>query len=428
MSSHPSESSSSYEDGMSVDDGYDSDILLSPFQRSLIETTRELNDYNHALEQGNMEEADIIEQHCFRGVEDGGWKIQIWEEVYEEEEEVITEEDILGDDMTRRCWRDLMEALRNHDPSRGVDSIFIAGIELSVVMLDTFLPAIAHLSDVTLNGNGFRKDGLLSLINFIEGNTSWAKFQISLSKEVEVLDMEIAQRFSDVLKNHTTLQQFNFGCYNLGERPDILCTMLDGIKNMNKVSFWHLELTSQGRHMANLVKTNPTLRELSAGCNCFNDNDANAFAHSLKSNTNLKYLSLMTQFGRLTEVGGEALLKSVFDYSSLDAVFDSNHTCKVEYDGMGEVQERLNGLHEIGLNRKCIIKYKILLALGLLGEENGCFNVGLLNDISVQLTPKVLNYVQLDDQLIPSVSRGSIVSLNNVYQVMRNCVAPLLEG
>ena len=240
--------------------------------------------------------------------------------------------------------------------------------------------------------------------------------------------MEIAQRFSDVLKNHTTLEQFNFGSYNLGERPDILCTMLDGIKNMNKVSFWHLELTSQGHHMANLVKTNPTLQELRAGCNCFNDNDAIAFANSLKSNTNLKYLSLMTQFGRMTEVGGEALLKSVFDNSSLNAVFDSNHTCKVEYDDMDEVQERLNTLFENNLNRECIIKYKILLALGLFDEDNGCFNVGFLNDISVQLTPKVLNYVQLDDQLIPSVSRGSIVSLNNVFQVMRNCVAPLLEG
>ena len=144
MSSHPSGSSSSDEDGMSVDDDYDSDILLSPFQRSLIETTRELNDYNHALEQGNMEEAAIIEQHCFRGVEGGGWKIQITAQAAMLTEEVITEEDIFGDDMTRRCWRDLMEALRNHDPSQGVDSFFISDIQFSVPILDTLLSAIAH--------------------------------------------------------------------------------------------------------------------------------------------------------------------------------------------------------------------------------------------------------------------------------------------
>ena len=410
-------SSSESEDGDSLYGFADYNMFLLTSEH----TVHALNLYN----QSSDEEAARIERQCFPGIEGGGWKIQI---PGPDHPAMFTEEGILGDDSRRKTWRDLMEALRNHNPDRGVNSIIFFRFQLSVVMLDTFLPAIEHLSDVTLNGNGFKKDGLLSLINFIEGNTSWTKFQISLSKGVEVLDMEIAQRFSDVLKNHTTLEQFNFGSYNLGERPDILCTMLDGIKNMNKVSFWHLELTSQGHHMANLVKTNPTLQELRAGCNCFNDNDAIAFAHSLKSNTNLKYLSLMTQFGRMTEVGGEALLKSVFDNSSLNAVFDSNHTCKVEYDDMDEVQERLNTLFENNLNRECIIKYKILLALGLFDEDNGCFNVGFLNDISVQLTPKVLNYVQLDDQLIPSVSRVSIVSLNNVFQVMRNCVAPLLEG
>ena len=367
-----------------------------------------------------------IEQNWFPGVEGGTWKIQLGPQYG-----IIEDDDILG----HQYWHSFLTALRNHSPDGGLDSIFISNIDLSIPILEDLLPAIAHLSDVTFDANDdeedvplIRKDGLLYLINFMGGNASWTKFQISMSKTDNILDMEIAQCFSDVLKHHSCLRQVNFGCYSLGARPDILCVLLDGIKHVENVSMWHLELTSQGHHMANMLKKNPDLQHLKAGCNLFNDNDAAAFADALKYNTNLKLLALGSQFRRLTSVGGKALLKAVFDGSSLDAVFDSNHTCRVTYDNMDDMQEKVNRLHDINLSRENIIKYKILMALGAFGGTEQ-FKIELLEEVqeAVELMPKVLELVQLENDIASLIPNREIVSLTNVFEMMMRCVAPLLS-
>ena len=394
------------------------------FRRRLTQITGVLNYYNSA--NVSQETKDEIEQNWFPGVEGGTWKIQLGPQYG-----IIEDDDILG----HQYWHSFLTALRNHSPDGGLDSIFISNIDLSIPILEDLLPAIAHLSDVTFDANDdeedvplIRKDGLLYLINFMGENASWTKFQISMSKTDNILDMEIAQCFSDVLKHHSCLRQVNFGCYSLGARPDILCVLLDGIKHVENVSMWHLELTSQGHHMANMLKKNPDLQHLKAGCNLFNDNDAAAFADALKYNTNLKLLALGSQFRRLTSVGGKALLKAVFDGSSLDAVFDSNHTCRVTYDNMDDMQEKVNRLHDINLSRENIIKYKILMALGAFGGTEQ-FKIELLKEVqeAVELMPKVLELVQLENDIASLIPNREIVSLTNVFEMMMRCVAPLLS-
>ena len=420
-------SEESSEDSVAGDREYESDDSSShdmgeepDFRRRLTQITGVLNYYNSA--NVSQETKDEIEQNWFPGVEGGTWKIQLGRGP---QFGIIEEDDILG----HQYWHNFLTALRNHSPDGGLDSILISNINLSIPILEDLLPAIAHLSDVTFSSVPLiRKDGLLYLINFMGENASWTKFQISMSKTDNILDMEIAQCFSDVLKHHSCLRQVNFGCYSLGARPDILCVLLDGIKHVENVSMWHLELTSQGHHMANMLKKNPDLQHLKAGCNLFNDNDAAAFADALKYNTNLKLLALGSQFRRLTSVGGKALLKAVFDGSSLDAVFDSNHTCRVTYDNMDDMQEKVNRLHDINLSRENIIKYKLLMALGAFGGTEQ-FKIELLKEVqeAVELMPKVLELVQLENDIASLIPNREIVSLTNVFEMMMRCVAPLLS-
>ena len=61
--------------------------------------------------------------------------------------------------------------------------------------------------------------------------------------------------------------------------------------------------------------------------NLFNDDDAVVLAEALKMNTKLKWINL--ESNQFTTVGIKALIKSMYDCSSLNAISDSNHTLRI---------------------------------------------------------------------------------------------------
>lgn len=72
---------------------------------------------------------------------------------------------------------------------------------------------------------------------------------------------------------------------------------------------------------------NPPLQLLEMKSNHLGDNDAKILAASLRSNTNLKTLSL--HGNNFSEVSESAFTKAICNNEDLNAVIDSNHTCTV---------------------------------------------------------------------------------------------------
>jgi hypothetical protein len=60
--------------------------------------------------------------------------------------------------------------------------------------------------------------------------------------------------------------------------------------------------------------------------NLFNDDDGVLLAEALKMNTTLEWINL--ESNQFTTVGIKALIKSIYDCSSLNAISESNHTLR----------------------------------------------------------------------------------------------------
>jgi hypothetical protein len=117
------------------------------------------------------------------------------------------------------------------------------------------------------------------------------------------------------------------------------------------------------------------------------------------------------------KAGADALLKAVYDPSSLNAILDCNHTCTLKYVGMNDLQKELNGRIKANWTRERIVKYKLLEALG--AHSNEGLKVELLNDVPWELMPKALHLFQAD--------RDQNICLTSTFHAFRDRLAPLLS-
>ena len=134
--------------------------------------------------------------------------------------------------------------------------------------------------------------------------------------------------------------------------------------------------------------------------NDFNDDDALLISQALKKNTNLSTLALRQN--KFTSVGVKALLTSLFDGASLNAISESNHTCDLRvFDFADPIQELLSSL-----NNELDRTSKILIALH--DKES---LLGYLANVPVELMPDVLAFIQRE--------RDQSLSISMMYVAMR---------
>jgi hypothetical protein len=167
--------------------------------------------------------------------------------------------------------------------------------------------------------------------------------------------------------------------------------------------------------IAEYLEGDPPMQLINLDRNRLNDDDAILIAQALKRNTNLKTLSLNTN--NFTSGGAKALLTSVFDGSSLNAISESNHTL-TEISFFSEESnrpiQRLDGFTArlLELDRT----QKIVLAL----QDKDSLLTYLAN-VPVELIPEVLAFPhgRVDDQY-------QYKCLNIVYSTMRWWNMPML--
>jgi len=226
-------------------------------------------------------------------------------------------------------------------------------------------------------------------------------------------NMDSAHCLSRSLKLHNCINELVMTHCDLGSSPEILSVILQS--DVSHIRLSNNNIDSLGAvKIAEYLEGNPPIKVMSLDHNHLNDDDALLISQALKRNTNLE--EIMLQTNNLTSIGAKALLTSVFDSSSLNAISESNHTLVgmiMFWTGNNENNDRLQHCIDrmLGLNRM----QKILLAL----QEKESLLQYLAN-LPVELIPEVL------------AKRGRIVDeyqhkhLNIVYSTMRWWNMPML--
>jgi hypothetical protein len=184
--------------------------------------------------------------------------------------------------------------------------------------------------------------------------------------------------------------------------------------------------------IAEYLEGDPPIEKLTLNRNQINDDDAILISQALKRNTHLKALHIYSN--NLTSIGVKALLTSVFDSSSLNAIAESNHTLgRIDMFSyafeMGDFIFSDQGSDNSSSYRLCSCidgllhlllqldrKQKLLLALQ---DKNSLLNY--LADAPVKLMPEVLAF-----RLRRAVDKSQRKHLNVVYSIMRWWNMPLL--
>jgi hypothetical protein len=312
-------------------------------------------------------------------------------------------------------WDELEEAI---DRKKHVTDI--RGIHIQNVELKNF--RLAMLVDICRRGGATNSSTMISF----ENANLCADGIISLSKLVEIFselqylflhhnqidNMESARCLSRSLKSHARIDSLVLTHCDLGSNPEMLSVILQSdvgymiLDNNNIDSLGAVEI-------AEYLEGNPPIKVMSLDHDHLNDDDALLISQALKRNTNLEMIHLHSN--NITSIGVKALLTSVFDSSSLNAISESNHTLvwmsifsKINNKKLQRCIDRL-----LELDRRT---QKIVLAL-----QDKDSLLKYLANIPVELIPEVLAFPlrQADDQPLHK-------HLNILYSTMRWWNMPML--
>ena len=107
---------------------------------------------------------------------------------------------------------------------------------------------------------------------------------------------------------------------------EILCSLLERENRLTQINMNRNGIRTSGdTRLSGYIATNPLLQSLDLSHNHLNDGDALSIAQALGQNTNLTNIELDNN--NITLVGGHALMKAVYDPTTLNSVVDSNHSC-----------------------------------------------------------------------------------------------------
>eukprot|EP00956_Cyclotella_meneghiniana_P009778 scaffold13555_cov38-Cyclotella_meneghiniana.AAC.7 len=140
--------------------------------------------------------------------------------------------------------------------------------------------------------------------------------------------------------------------------------------------------------MSEFLSSNPSLDELYLGNNPFNEQDIVYIADALRHNNTLRSLHFCFRF-RDPPTNLYLLEYAIFDSTSLNAAYDSNHHCRLyfdRYDGMTSIDYKFNTYRDPKLNRQKKI-YTLLSKRNRRRENAAVFEQ---NGIGIKHIPQIL--------------------------------------
>ena len=137
---------------------------------------------------------------------------------------------------------------------------------------------------------------------------------------------------------HPTLEYFNVEACGIGPTLVSVPCIVPRLFQLHTVNLASNEIGSTGAAGAAIISAclvaNPAIKILVLNDNLFDDEDATLFTMSLKINKNLLELDLCGN--AFTRAGVDILLRATFDDTSLNAIREFNHTCRLKLSADGD--------------------------------------------------------------------------------------------
>ena len=336
-------------------------------------------------------------------------------------------------------WKKLAKALEGRTSVE--QQFLIQNNSLPVPVLDIVFPTLQtmNLETLTLFTTELGNDGFLRLSTFLRQNTSLVFLNLGGDT---ITDMSVANTFSDAIKNHSNLHMIMLLDCSLSNGTDILRIILEGCTRLPSLVLDMNNLRSEAAVLlADFIRNNHLMDTLELEHNNFSNDDTLLLASALKYNTNLNKLNLQKN-NNITEEGEKTLLKAMFDPTSMDSIVKSNHTClpyTYDIEDIDATDQRpsleqelfnINGW-ETRIGKK--IRWKVVLAL--CGVDGELFDLSYLNDLPIQLMPRVLELIQKHTEARTEEVTHTLVyhprllekdALTRLFHTLRGWELPLL--
>ena len=306
------------------------------------------------------------------------------------------------DELLLPYWEEFAAALTHwseHYADYKILEVSLRDIELPKVVFDILRPAFeeSRIKDVLFEGSGHPGD----MADFINKVLRTNHFITNVCFGTIMFDQEDVKTICSAIKARNAGGPFV-------ERLEMTDCFVDGIESQTlqmilasvaaaRSEEVSLHLNDNGMSsreaviMAEFLSSNPTLTQLNVSNNRFDDADAVVLANALSNNTSLR--GLQVRNNEIKANGRFALLRVIFDVSSLDSCATSNHICRVH--GLEQDISALNSATMVLWN-----KWEKIFAVLALSSEDSFINTSLLDGVPAQLIPKILNeahYADIED-------------------------------
>ena len=245
------------------------------------------------------------------------------------------------DDALLPHWREFCDSMVNWQFALPMEmvkrpshlfSVYFCSIELppNVVLKlrECFMSGgIGHVKAFHLTRNEFQgSNGIEFALNMIQTHQTMIEFDYSRNPADNDRD---CQRLVDAIVSHPNISTCFLNCLCGGEinGHDYLVSLLREDR-LQKVGFAGCGVNTNGQStLFDIIKVHPNLKWLGLNGNKLSDEDAIQIAGVLRCNRTLEELFL---HGNEFSLSGDDILKKVvYDDSSLNAVADSNHVCRI---------------------------------------------------------------------------------------------------
>ena len=331
-------------------------------------------------------------------------------------------------------WKEFANALEQYcyhlkhsTELRGkVSQLRLLGIELPDEVIDLLSKALksTHFDLVALRGNNFGQKGISFVLDYLKSNPNLKEICLHGNP---INNMDDIDKLCKIIKQHPSINYLDFGrCIGADiDGYEVLTRICKSNLKVIKLTSSNIR-TGESTFISDFLASNPMLENLDLWGNDLNDSDALNIANALKQNTKLSFLDLRNN--NLTSTGWMALRMAEFDDTSLNAAYDSNHTCN-----MVDIAPKMNGGRGLNCDKiydaKRVRQKKIYVILSHRNRE--CLNAEHFDEFPVEILPDMLHSIQEysnyhvpkteeDKEYTPRKNHYHVNPLSLVYELCRH--------
>ena len=319
-------------------------------------------------------------------------------------------------------WEEFTDALKLFKPAFDLivdgEETFIEfdSVQLSRRQTQLFIDALkgTRFTTFTFQYRQFFYGGMRAMVSMINNSRYLQKLRL---EHMDLRRNVIAQLCSAIVNHPSLVNVVMLECYDTYPHDDNLMLLLPLFQNESKLEKLSLSCNSLrirdvniSRQLANSIATNVTLTELELTVNELSDNDVILIADALTSNTTLRRLDI--SHNNVNEDTAMALRRVQCDERSLNAIADSNHSCRIETDYDGALEYYING-HE------CRKMNRARKMCRLLSSTNESLLQNFV-DIDLKVLPDALAAILKYSSMLKKQNLHDTGALSVVYKIMRN--------